>query len=152
MIEMRQIHRTATRATGYENPLRWKGPLTKSLRFQSRMAIGIPYEMYSPIVAILFYQRIVNQGQSRERRHVPYLVAAENATLLPKLGSPKTKDNKQASQTVLIGDLVFGSTSWKNLCPGIPPSRAKAYIMRELDVMENTLVWDESLAARLYEG
>lgn len=69
-----------------------------------------------------------------------YLVAAANATLLPKLGSPRMKDNVQASQTVLMGDLVLGSTLWKNLCPGIPPSRAKAYIIRELDVIENTLV------------
>ena len=53
------------------------------------------------------------------------------------------KDKVQASQTVLMGDLVFGSTLWKNLCPGIPPSRAKAYIMRELDVTENTLVRGE---------
>jgi hypothetical protein len=58
----------------------------------------------------------------------------------PKLGSPRMKDSVQASQTVLMGDLVLGSTLWKNLCPGIPPSRAKAYIMRELDVTENTLM------------
>ena len=70
---------------------------------------------------------------------ISYLVAAENATLLPKLGSPKMKDNVQASQTVLMGDLVLASTLWKNLCPGIPPSRAKAYIIRELDVIEKTL-------------
>lgn len=63
-------------------------------------------------------------------------VAAEKATELPKLGKPKMKLRVQASHTVRIGDLRFMSTLWKNLCPGIPPSRAKAYIMRLLDVME----------------
>lgn len=77
----------------------------------------IPYEMYNPIVAID--------------------VAAANATELPKLGSPRMKLRVQASQTVLIGDLRFRSTLWKNLWPGIPPSRAKAYIIRLLDVIEN---------------
>ena len=85
------------------------------------------------------------------RRGVSYLVAAANATVLPKLGSPRMKDNVQASQTVLMGDLVLGSTLWKNLCPGIPPSRAKAYIIRELDVMENTLARGELSATRSRE-
>jgi len=62
------------------------------------------------------------------------------------------KDNVQASQTVLMGDLVFGSTLWKNLCPGIPPSRAKAYIIRELDVIENTLARCGLLAATKSRG
>ena len=35
------------------------------------------------------------------------------------------------------GDWYFESTLQKNLWPGIPPSRANAYIMRLLDVMEN---------------
>ena len=74
-----------------------------------------------------------------EKYLISYLVAAENATLLPKLGNPNMKERVQASQTVLMGDLVLGSTLWKNLCPGIPPSREKAYIIRELEVMENTL-------------
>ena len=57
----------------------------------------------------------------------------------PQLSSPKMKDSVQASQSVLTGDFLLGSTLPKNLCPGIPPSRAKAHIIRELDVMENTL-------------
>ena len=36
-----------------------------------------------------------------------------------------------------MGDLRLPSTLWKNLCPGIPPSRENAYIMRLLEVMEN---------------
>ena len=81
---------------------------------------------------------------------ISYLVAAANATLLPKLGSPRMKDSVQASQTVLMGDLVLGSTLWKNLCPGIPPSRAKAYIIRELDVMENMLAQGKLSATALH--
>lgn len=34
---------------------------------------------------------------------------------------------------------VLLSTLWKNDDPGKAPSRAKAYIMREFDVIENTL-------------
>lgn len=70
--------------------------------------------MYSPIVAMLY-----NQGSTSEKKNlrylISYLVAAENATLLPRLGSPKMNESVQASQTVLIGDLVLGSTLWKNL-------------------------------------
>lgn len=36
-----------------------------------------------------------------------------------------------------IGEWYMESTLSKNLCPGIPPSRANAYIIRLLDVMEN---------------
>ena len=61
------------------------------------------------------------------------------------------KDNVQASQTVLMGDLVLGSTLWKNLCPGIPSSRAKAYIIRELDVIENVLARDKLSAIKSRE-
>jgi hypothetical protein len=64
-------------------------------------------------------------------------VAAENATLLPTLGKPRIKDSVQASQTVRTGLLRLRSTLLKKLCPGIPPSLAKAYIIRELDVIEN---------------
>lgn len=74
------------------------------------------YEMYNPMVAIL--------------------VAAENATELPRLGNPNMKLRVQASQTVRTGDFRFASTLWKNLWPGIPPSRAKAYIIREFEVTE----------------
>ena len=97
---------------------------------------------------------VYNKGSMNERFEgylISHLVAAENATLLPKLGSPKMKESVQASQTVLIGDLVLGSTLWKNLCPGIPPSRAKAYIIRELDVMENTLVRGRRLIVGFHE-
>ena len=84
---------------------------------------------------------------------VAILVAAENATELPRLGKPRKKLRVHASHTmdrsvsqvreegrdytlVRMGDLRLASTLWKNLCPGIPPSRAKAYIMRLLDVTE----------------
>lgn len=40
---------------------------------------------------------------------------------------------------VLIGDFHLAFTLAKKLWPGIPPSRAKAYIMRELEVIENVL-------------
>ena len=78
-----------------------------------------------------------------------------NATELPRLGSARMKLSVQASQTVapsqptareqptpghapvLVGDLLFGSTLWKNLWPGMAPSRANAYIIRLLDVTEN---------------
>ena len=36
-----------------------------------------------------------------------------------------------------MGDLCLTSTLWKNVCPGIPPSRAKAYIIRLFEVIEN---------------
>ena len=38
---------------------------------------------------------------------------------------------------VRTGVLRLMSTLWKNLCPGIPPSRANAYIIRLFDVIEN---------------
>lgn len=41
------------------------------------------------------------------------------------------------SVPVRMGDLRLTSTLWKNVCPGIPPSRANAYIIRLLDVIEN---------------
>jgi hypothetical protein len=66
-------------------------------------------------------------------------VAAEKATAEPSEGRPRMKESVQASQTVRMGDLRLTSTLWKKRWPGIPPSRAKAYIMRELEVMENTL-------------
>ena len=86
---------------------------------------------------------------------VAMLVTAENATELPRLGNARMKLSVHASQTirtvstqlgstytiqnspVRIGDLVSRDTLWKNLCPGMPPSRANAYIMRLLDVTEN---------------
>lgn len=82
-------------------------------------------------------------------------VAAEKATALPRLGRPRQKLSVQASHTatqepsgkypgylattlpVRTGDLRFASTLWKNVCPGIPPSLANAYIIRLLDVIEN---------------
>lgn len=50
----------------------------------------IPYEIYNPMVAIE--------------------VAAEKATLLPKLGKPRMNERVHASQTVRIGDCRFLST------------------------------------------
>lgn len=41
---------------------------------------------------------------------------------------------------VRIGDFHCGLTFARNLCPGIPPSRAKAYIIRELEVIEKVLL------------
>jgi hypothetical protein len=52
---------------------------------------------------------------------------------------------------VRMGDLHRLSTLWKNVWPGIPPSRANAYIMRELDVIENVL-WMTSLVQKDSEG
>lgn len=40
---------------------------------------------------------------------------------------------------VRTGDFRLVSTFWKNLWPGMPPSLAKANIMRELAVTENVL-------------
>jgi hypothetical protein len=68
---------------------------------------------------------------------VAILVAAENATALPKLGRPRRKLSVHASQTVRIGDLRFTSTLWKKRWPGMAPSRENAYIIRELEVIEN---------------
>lgn len=67
------------------------------------------------------------------------LVAAENATLLPKLGNPRMKLRVHASHTVRTGVRVRLLTEWKNDAPGSAPSLEKAYIIRELDVIENTL-------------
>jgi hypothetical protein len=90
-------------------------------------------------------------------------VAAEKATELPRLGKPRMKLNVHASHTererrknesailvfsrsdneengpVRIGERQRRSTLWMNLEPGIAPSRLKAYIMRELDVIEKVL-------------
>ena len=35
-----------------------------------------------------------------------------------------------------MGDLVRELTLWNSWCPGMPPSRANAYIMRLFDVTE----------------
>jgi len=95
--------------------------------------------MYNPIVAIE--------------------VAAANATELPKLGRPRMKLRVHASHTlktkesempeerrvqvhdipVRMGDFHSVLTWAKNLCPGIPPSREKAYIIREFEVIEKVL-------------
>ena len=61
---------------------RWKGPRTKRGAYATRSAIGIPYEMYSPIVAML--------------------VAALNATELPRLGRPRMKLSVHASHTSMM--------------------------------------------------
>lgn len=91
-------------------------------------------------------------------------VAAAKATLLPKLGRPRMKLKVHASQTakeimirtpreswdfrkregegnlpVLTGDFHCGLTFAKNLCPGMPPSLANAYIILEFEVIENVL-------------
>lgn len=63
-------------------------------------------------------------------------VAAAKATVLPKLGRARQKERKAASQTVRMGDLNLSSTLWKKW--GIPPSRAKANIILELEVMEKS--------------
>lgn len=40
---------------------------------------------------------------------------------------------------VRVGDLSLVLTRLRNLDPGMAPSRAKAYIMREFEVIENVL-------------
>jgi hypothetical protein len=57
------------------------------------MRIGIPYEIYRPIVAIE--------------------VAAAKATDDPREGRAKQKDRNAASQTVLMGERNLSSTLWK---------------------------------------
>ena len=44
-----------------------------------------------------------------------------------------------SAEPVLTGDLHRLLTLLKKVCPGIPPSRAKAYIIRELEVTEKVL-------------
>lgn len=86
-------------------------------------------------------------------------VAAEKATLLPKLGRPRMKLSVHANQTlnsiqplallraniarsnppVRIGDFHRWLTLPKKRCPGMPPSLAKAYIILELEVIEKVL-------------
>lgn len=63
-------------------------------------------------------------------------VAALNATLDPMEGRERQKAKNAASQMVLVGAWNFASTCAKKL--GMPLSRAKAYIIRELDVSENS--------------
>jgi len=62
-------------------------------------------------------------------------VAALKATEDPREGSARQKERKAASQTVRIGERNLLSTLWKKC--GIPPSRAKANIILEFEVMEN---------------
>ena len=85
--------------------------------------MGIAYETYSPMVAMD--------------------VAAENATVDPREGRPRKNESVHASQTVRTGVLDRLLTLWKKVWPGRPPSRANAYIMRELDVTENVLNQDK---------
>lgn len=65
---------------------------------------------------------------------VAILVAAANATSLPKLGKLKQKLKKAPNQIVRIGELNLLSICAKKL--GIPPSRANANIIREFEVRE----------------
>lgn len=81
-------------------------------------------------------------------------VAAAKATELPREGRERQKARKAASQTVRMGERKRSSTLWKKwgFCHWsvegwyieiegeltIPPSRAKANIIREFDVMENS--------------
>lgn len=62
-------------------------------------------------------------------------VAAAKATEDPREGRDKQNAKKIASQMVRIGERNLSSTLWKKC--GIPPSRAKANIMREFEVTEN---------------
>lgn len=110
--------------------------------------------MYNPIVAIE--------------------VAAANATELPKLGRPRMKLRVHASHTAerkelersierrvqvrdipaRMGDFHSVLTWAKNLCPGTPPSREKAYIIREFEVIEKVLCRGKYkwLTSRVYES
>lgn len=95
MIEMRHIHSTATIATGKEKFPRWKGPLLKFSRFQTRRAIGIPYEMYSPIVAILYVTRwpCVNGLMTVAKVHfIPGYRSERNVT--PQTWKPKDEGQR----------------------------------------------------------
>ena len=82
-IVINAIQVTAAIATGNEKALRWNGPRTNFLLYITRSAIGIPYEVYRPIVAIE--------------------VAAEKATVEPKLGRPRMNESVHASHTVHKG-------------------------------------------------
>ena len=57
-----------------------------------------------------------------------------------------------SGEPVLIGDLHRLLTLLKKVCPGIPPSRAKAYIIRELEVTENVLCVTMALIKQLSHG
>ena len=65
----------------------------KPFGLTSPIKIGIPYEIYKPMVAIL--------------------VAAENATVEPTLGTASKNARNAASQIVRIGLRHFLSTLWK---------------------------------------
>lgn len=65
---------------------------------------------------------------------------------------PKEQRVQVRDIPVRMGDFHLLLTWAKNLCPGIPPSREKAYIIREFEVIENVLYrgrykW---LTSRLY--
>lgn len=51
-----------------------------------------------------------------------------------------------------MGDFHFVSTLLKNLCPGMPPSRANANIMRELEVTEKVLGKDVRPIIRIIQN
>src|SRR2546423_11529948 len=61
-------------------------------------------------------------------------VAAKKATVEPRDGTASRKESVAASQMVRMGARKRLSTLWKNF--GSAPSRLKANIIRELDVME----------------
>lgn len=90
MMVMNPIQRQATVATGREKARKLNGPFLKWLGYNRPMRIGIPYEMYRPIVAIE--------------------VAAEKATADPNDGSARQNARKAASQIVRTGLLKRLST------------------------------------------
>lgn len=80
--------------------------------------MGMPYEMYRPIVAID--------------------VVPLNATCEPRDGRASRKEHEAPKMTVRIGLLNRVSMMWRRW--GMPPSRAKANIILELLVCESLSV------------
>jgi hypothetical protein len=87
--------------------------------------------------------RTTNTGQPEDetqRAREPHYTKRERRKLLAILyASHLGKEGIGEGGPVRIGERQRRSTLWRNLDPGIAPSRLKAYIMRELDVIEKVL-------------
>ena len=92
---------------------RSNGPLLKYLRYNKLIEIGIPYEIYWPLIAIE--------------------VAMKRAIPEPREGKASRNDSEAASYIIRIGIRYIGWTDAKNR--GKPLSREKPNIKREFAII-----------------
>lgn len=113
---IKQIQLDKTQATSQEDKPRLNNPFPTCFRYIVPIRIGIPYERYSPTIAIE--------------------VAAEKATYKPRDGIARRKDSPAARRTARVGICIRLVVRAKNR--GIPESRAKLNIILEFNVIEKS--------------